>query len=280
MRSVFSLLSALTPLLLWAGGAGAQPRDMQMLLEGEPRRLTLMKELSEVSGLAVATETSVLAHNDEHGIVYEIDLQTGEPVSVFALGDPTIRGDFEGIATNGDRVFLVTSTGLIYDAERGENGHRVKFNVYDTGVSDFCEVEGLDAIDAEGGEFIILCKTPTHKDYAGRLVIYRWSLSDRLPVDEPWINISHRDFLSYREREKFRPSAVEWDPDNERLIIISARNHMFVVLNDEGRLLYKQRLLKAAHRQAEGVALMTEALVIADESGGRGRGVMSIYKER
>jgi len=279
-RRRLQVLTALAAALFGPDATFAQMSDPKTLMAGEPRRIALTKGLSEISGLATVSETSVLAHSDEHGIVFEIDLATGEPIAVFALGKPTIRADFEGVATNGKRVYLITSTGLLYDAERGEHGHRVRFNVYDTGVSEFCEVEGLDTLDAEGDEFAILCKTPRDNKFAGRLVIYRWKLSDRTPVIDPWINIALTKFLTYREREKFRPSAVEWDTDNQRLIIVSARNHMFVVLNAEGELLHKERLPKAIHRQAEGVALTAAGLVIADESGGRGPGVMSVYPAR
>ena len=271
--------AALAALCLWPQHTAAQPGDMQALLREDPRRLQLLKELSEISGLATVSPTSVLAHNDEHGIVYEIDFKTGETISAFALGDPTVRGDFEGIAKHGERVFLVTSTGLLYDAARGEHGHRVKFNIYDTGISDFCEVKGLDTAEPDDGVFYILCKTPIDPKLSGRLVIYRWSLDKREPVTEPWLDILHSEFLTGRERDKFRPSAIEWDAANERLIIISARNHMFVILNAAGELIYKKRLSRSLHKQAEGVAITADgALIIADESGGRGRGSLSIYE--
>lgn len=271
------VIAALAVLCISLTGVSAQTIDAEALLSGEPRQIALARGLSEVSGLAAVSEKSVLAHNDEHGIVYEIDLGSGKLLAVFALGEPTVRGDFEGIAASEDRVFLITSTGLLYDAERGEHGHRVKFNVYDTGVSDFCEVEGLDTVDETGDEFIILCKTLTDSRLSGRLVIFRWSLDSRKTVREPWISTEQANFLTAREREKFRPSAIEWDAENQRLIIVSARNNMFVVLDDKGNLLFKKRLSKALHRQAEGVALTEAGLVIADESGGRGRGVISIY---
>ena len=47
----------------------------------------LARGLTEISGLAVASENSVYAHNDEHGIIYEIALSNGEIVAAFALGE-------------------------------------------------------------------------------------------------------------------------------------------------------------------------------------------------
>ncbi len=110
----------------------------------------LPSELNEVSGLAAAGPDSVFTHDDEFAIVYEFRLTDGHILRTFALGDPTIEGDFEGIAAADGRVFLVTSDGLIYSAAPGENGKRVPYRVYDSGVGPRCEVEGLSQAPTAG----------------------------------------------------------------------------------------------------------------------------------
>jgi len=117
--------------------------DLKPLLDPSPQIMRLPSGLAEVSGLAVASDRTVYAHDDEHGIVYEIDVLSGEMGAIFALGHPTIRGDFEGIATYDGLIYLITSDGLLFETQIGAHKERVPFNSYSTGIGEFCEIEGL-----------------------------------------------------------------------------------------------------------------------------------------
>lgn len=245
-----------------------------------PRQSALVNGLREVSGLAMASKNSVYAHNDEFGIVYEVALADGAVKSAFALGDPTVSADFEGIAAENGRIYLVTSAGLIYEALVGAHRGRVVYNVFNTGVGAFCEVEGL-ANATEDDAFLILCKTAQVEDLQGKLTVYRWSLRDRKPVADPWLQVSYRDFLDEEEAKVFRPSAVEWDPTRNSLVILSARSRHLLVMREDGSVAAKKTLPADLHLQAEGVALTPSGdLIIADEGAGRGPGRLSVYKLR
>jgi uncharacterized protein YjiK len=248
--------------------------------DGPSQQFALVNGLREVSGLAIASKNSVYAHDDEYGIVYEIDLADGAVKAAFALGDPTVRADFEGIAAENGRVYLATSTGLIYEALTGPHRGRVRYNVYDTGVGAFCEVEGLSRAQ-NAGDFFVLCKTARIAEFENRLVIFRWNVRDRQPVAEPWMNIPYRDFLKKQNIGMFRPSAVEWDRDRKMLVVLSARSRQLVAMDEGGRLLFEKALSADIHAQAEGMTLMPSGdLVIADEGRGRSPGKLSIYRLR
>ncbi|MEM9619777.1 MAG: SdiA-regulated domain-containing protein [Pseudomonadota bacterium] len=256
------------------------PALIEFELAGPPRQLSLVNGLREASGLAMASANSVYAHNDEFGIVYEVMLADGAVKSAFALGDPTVSADFEGVATEGKRIYLVTSTGLIYEALIGGHRSRVLYNVFNTGIGAFCEVEGL-ANATEEGAFLVLCKAAQVQDLQGKLTIYRWSLRDRKPVADPWLQVSYRDFLNEEEAKVFRPSAVEWDPDRKALVVLSARSRHLMVISEDGSVAAKKTLSADLHLQAEGVALAPSGdLIIADEGAGRGPGQLSVYTMR
>jgi len=240
----------------------------------------LPSALLEISGLAAGPDNTVYAHNDEYAIVYRLDLRDGSIVSAFALGKPTAQADFEAIASAGNRIYLMTSAGLLYEALIKDHGERSHFNVYDTGLHTECEVEGL-ATGPGPGEFLILCKRAIDKKLEGRLVIYKWSLADRLPVGKPWIDLPLKDFLKSAEREHFRPSALEWRAADKRLIILSARNHMILTMSETGALLSKAELSPTVHLQAEGVAILPDGrLVIADEGAARKYGQLTVYNPK
>ena len=94
----------------------------------------LPRELEEVSGLAMTGDDRLLAHNDERAIIFEIDYLQGSIVKSFQLADMNfpVAGDFEGIAATDDKIFLVTSSGRLFEFREGASGESVLFNVYTT----------------------------------------------------------------------------------------------------------------------------------------------------
>ncbi len=243
-----------------------------------PQRFQLVNGLQEISGLAMASENSVFAHNDEFGIVYEVSLENGEVIAAFALGAITEPGDFEGIASDNGRIYLVTSAGKIYEALIGDHRKRVMFNVFDTGIGSLCEVEGLSR-GFEPGSFLVLCKSARIRDVYNTLTIYKWSVLDRRPVTEPWLQIPYAEFLSSDEAEIFRPSALEWDANRKALIVLSAQSRHVAIVSDEGAVLQTDTLSSQFHPQAEGVTITPSGdIVIADEGVRRKPGTISLYK--
>src|SRR5437867_8988129 len=83
------------------------------LRDPHAKQFHLPKQLSEASGLTMSADGRLFSHNDELGIVYQIDYTTGKIVKQFSLGTITLRGDFEGIAMNGGMMYLVASNGNI-----------------------------------------------------------------------------------------------------------------------------------------------------------------------
>lgn len=263
---------------IYASSVSAVAQQDPFQLGDRRSQFQLVRGLTEISGLAVASDSSVYAHNDEHGIIYEVALSGGEIISAFALGEPTTRADFEGIAALDGRIYLVTSTGLIYEAIIGAHRARVRYNVFDTGIGEFCEVEGITHGPAPA-EFLLICKTARQTEFDGRLVIFKWSLADRTPVVEPWLNIPLSGLLTSKERVNFKPSAIEWRIKDSSLLVLSARNQLLLNLRPDGAILLKKTLPQAVHPQAEGLAIMPSGdLVIADEGTMRLPGALTIYK--
>lgn len=239
--------------------------------------VSLMRGLVEISGLAAAGDATVFAHNDEFAIIYELDVETGESVRAFALGDPTVADDFEGVAVNDGRIYLITSAGLLYEADIADHRQRARFNIYDTGVGAFCEIEGLSQ-SPRPGALLILCKRPRKSAPQDHLNIYEWRFADRRPATQPTISVAFRDFLPSSEREAFRPAGLEWDAARETLVVLSSRSHIVYEFDKTGAFLRKSRLPPSVHVQSEGVAVMPSgAFVIADEGVGRAPGQITLY---
>ena len=111
-------------------------------------RWLLPASLKEVSGLALTADGRLLAHDDSHGRVSEIDYRRGTVVKRFAL-EPTVdHVDFEGITVADSVVFLLASNGTLYEFAEGADGAHVPYIVHDTELGSECEFEGV-AFDRE-----------------------------------------------------------------------------------------------------------------------------------
>ena len=151
LRSVLVL-----PALLLFAACGRASDESAAHSPSGLQQWALPDSLREISGLALTGDDRLLAVNDEEAIVYEIDYDDGRLVKAFALGEPTLRGDFEGIAVLGGRVWLMTSDGVLYVADEGGDGERVAYQRYVTKLGDKCELEGLAEIQVRG-TLALLC---------------------------------------------------------------------------------------------------------------------------
>jgi hypothetical protein len=269
-------LTALSAIAV-AAAPGKDSATLSAYLGQAPaKQFYLPKGLSEVSGLAVASNDTVFAHDDNYAIVYEVDLRTEKAIKAFALGKPTVKGDFEDIVARDGYVYLLTSDGRLFEAPVGANRKRVIYNAYDTGVGEHCETEGL-AFGPADGDFLILCKKPHEAGIKDRLVIYIWNLHDRRPVATPWLNVSLDGLVEKLDQANFHPSAFAWRRERGTLIIVSAKGHSAIEIDQQGHLLDRFKFDKQRHPQPEGLTLMPDGRLILSDEGPSGHGKIAVY---
>ena len=241
-------------------------------------RWELPRRLNEISGLAMTSDHRLLAHNDEVGVVFEIDYRDGSIVKEFQLADMTapVADDFEGIAVAGGQVYLVTSSGRLYEFREGVAGESVLFVVYATGLGRDCEIEGL-SYDADRRELLLMCKDARSEGLAGRLPMYRWSIDDkRLSAGTPTV-LSVRDFARQIGTNRYRPSGIERHPVSGNYFVVAANPGAIAEVTPAGEVLDAKRFTARWHRQVEGIAFAADgALIVADEGGG-GRASLTVY---
>lgn len=259
------------------GGAGQGILDRYEFSAETSKQWRLPDKLNEISGLALTGDGRLLAVTDESAIVYELDYSAGRLVKAFALGDPTVRGDFEGIAWSEGGVWLVTSDGVIYEATEGEDGERVAYDEYRTGLGQLCEIEGLTYRKSDG-MLLLLCKTIRRRSGLESLAIFAWSTSSRHPVPGQTIALPDRDVAAALRMTRLNPSGITVEEQSGNLLIVAARQRAVIELDARGSLLSARLLpLAARHRQAEGIAILPSGgILIADEGGGH-RARLAIY---
>ncbi len=222
-------------------------------------------DLTEISGLALDDQAQLHAHEDEQGIVYQIDHQAGRITRRFGLqGMP--EADFEGIAWLNDRLYLTTSSGRLYAFQRGAADAVVPYETFTDGLD--CEVEGLTR-SVDGKALLAACKNRPKGKMA--LHFHRWEPGAEQWSDEPAIRIKRSAFdplfesMGMRRPEKFQPTAITTTPTGHYLILAGKQN-MLLEVSEDGRPLAAARLDATMHRQPEGISMTDEGvLIIADE---------------
>lgn len=272
------LLAAMTA--AFSAGAQAQETLLSRLDTSKPAQsFKLDPVLAEVSGLAPASATTVFAHNDEYAIIHEVDISNGVIKRSFALGKPTIAGDFEGIALKGDAVYLITSDGMLYEAPVKKHRERARHTVYDTGLKEFCEIEGM-AIDESADAFLFLCKNAVRDKKNKRITIYRWTIADRFQDREPWLEIPLAELVPEKDRrQNFKASELQLEAQSGHLFILDANAGAILEMTQQGAPVDYRLLAPRTHPQAEGLALMPGgAIIVGDESRGAANGRLTIYR--
>jgi uncharacterized protein YjiK len=237
----------------------------------------LPDKLREISGLALTSDERLLAVTDEEAIVYEVNYRNGSLVKAFAIGDPTVRGDFEGIAILDRKIWLLASNGRLYSFSEGADGRRVPYERVNTGLGDQCEFEGL-AADKETGRLLLACKESRKKKKGLR--IYEWLAAGNDDKDVVEIDIDEDEMRDAIDAKHVNPSGITIDPQTGNLIVLTARQHAIFELSRDGRLIdVIMRLDKKRHRQAEGIAVTADGrLLIADEAN-NGPARLAIYSQ-
>ncbi len=245
-----------------------------------PLQWQLPLDLREISGLALDDSGSLFAIDDERAVIHQLDYENGGLRRRFAVGSPTLRGDFEGLAAVGDTLYALTSEGTLLRFPVGEDGDRVKAELRDTGLGERCEFEGL-TYDRGQDALLLACKRVLVRGRKRQVHVYRWPLQAGSELSPPLV-IDEDILAAAVDAEDFQPSAIAIDETDNSLWLLAARQRAVarLTVSSPGKLqLLEATVLPFAqlHRQSEGLALTEGLIMIADE-GGKQRGRLARYE--
>ncbi len=224
--------------------------------------------LREASGLARLPGGDVLTHNDEKGVVYSVSMVDFAISPRASLGAPAMDGDFEGITLLGERIYLVTSTGEIFDFAFDDTMQEavVEPDRRDSGLKDICEIEGLAHV---GRKLLLPCKTSFVDEHKKKLTVFEYSLDD----NRTGIHFSlDKDDLV--KPGKIHPTAIEVT-DTHYYVITGNR---LLVLEREGFAATTYKLKKNLHFQPEGIAVLDDGRIVIVDDNKKGTSRMTRYE--
>jgi len=215
----------------------------------------------------MSPDDRIFLHNDEKAIIYEFSPDGGDISSVLKIGDPALRGDFEGIAIIDQDFFLLTSNGQIHWIADSLSHHEaiVGSKVLDTGLAEICEAEGLTSL---GRKLLIACKKNYRKADKKQLLIYIFDPKTNDTTEYLRVKLST---LGLKKMSASGLAVV-----NDLIYVTAAKQHLLTIIDTKGDLQKHLHLNKKHHKQTEGIAVRRDGmLVLADEGGKRGR--LTIY---
>jgi uncharacterized protein YjiK len=239
-------------------------------------RWILPDALREISGLALTADGRLLVSGDERGEVFEVDHRRGVMVKAFTLGDPAVLADFEAITLAGDRVFLLTSKGTLYEFPEGADGATVAYTAHDTGLARQCEFEGV-AFDPAIHSLLLACKDVHDKALRDSLVIYRWSLR---PGNTPTVShlaVPLQRAIGSNGWDGLHPSDITVDPLTGNYVLVAAREKALIAITPAGDVVFA-RPLPGVHDQGEGLAITADGILMISDERVTGPAVITLYR--
>ncbi len=266
--------------LLFASHASAQGADPPVsmltsynLAEKNPPTARLPRELREVSGLAASRDGKVFCHNDERGLVYQINPGKGTILSQFSVGDRVLRQDYEGLAVAESLMFLITSNGKLYQFSEATPNGRAEITEYATGLGSGWDIEGL-CYDPSTRSLLLACKeNPVKKRLR---YIYAFSLKTHSLESAPRFIIDLEKLEKKWKIKQFRPSSIERHPISGSFFVLSSSDPAILEVSAAGGLLAAVSLRNAVHRQPEGLTFGADlTMYICNE--GKDHGIVVRY---
>jgi uncharacterized protein YjiK len=237
----------------------------------------LPKALKELSGFATDAEGRLFAHDDEVAVIHQIDYAKGGIVKSFALGDPPVRGDFEGITLIDGRFALTTSDGTLFLAAEGDDQHHVPYETLRTGLGARCEIEGLEYV-APDRLLYFACKSPREAALKGRLTLLAWSPKQQREVPDRTISVPLERLGDLPGKGPVRPSDLALSPADGSFAVTAAGRRAIIALSPQGEVLTAGRVPDSkALRQIEAIAFTRDGTLLLGSEGGNERGRMRVY---
>jgi len=279
------------------------PKALPYSINEPQGMLEMPVDLKEISGLTLSPGGEHLcAINDEQGIIYFINKSTGEV-------DRQVRfhgqGDYEGIETVGNKIYVIKSTGTVYEISELEK-EEVKPKKSKYILKKPNDSEGL-AFDEKNNRLLVACKSAScfhescliHTCKTTR-AIYALNLETNKFDPEPVFEINLTELQAFLKKNKsadeleifnkfiilendfipFHPSALAIHPQSRDLYILSSKGKTMMILSSSGKIIALEKLDKKIHTQPEGIVFDKDGTLYISNEGKKGRnGTISIFKQ-
>ncbi|WP_207427695.1 SdiA-regulated domain-containing protein [Pedobacter sp. SYSU D00535] len=252
-------------------------------------------ELNEISGISFVNDNLLVAIQDEEGILYFYDLKEEKVTRKYEFWKGK---DYEDLAVVGKDLFIVNSSGTIYELKNFEAGPSQPV-VHKTALQEVNNIEGL-AYDKANNRLLLGVKDiglDMHKDHKH---IYAFDLATKKLIEKEAYTISLTEVEGYFKgdqieeyskkilkaignqnlNEIFRTSALNFNPKTGNLYVLSSLNNIIAVLDKSGKIIKVLELDGKEFIQPEGLAFTSDGrLFISNEGKNKQANIIEVQYE-
>lgn len=230
-------------------------------------RVELPDELKEVSGITSMNPDQVMAIQDEKGILYSVNLNTGSIINKIKFDKDR---DYEDLCLVGDHIFILERDGDLYQYHLAEPDTVQKF---ETSFSYRNDTESL-CYDSKRNRLLLAPKEGAPEGFELPEYIkgvYAFDILSKEVNTDPICEIAEREIGRIigngGKPHQFKPSAVAIHPSSGYLYILASVGKILIVIDPlSNQIMHVQLLDSKQFPQPEGLAFdASDNLLISSE---------------
>jgi len=217
--------------------------------------------LLEVSGIEYISPGRFACIQDELGTIFIYNTSNSTIEKEIKFAGP---GDYEDLALNGNKAYIVRSDGLLFEVDLKTN----ETQELQTGFNASNNIEGL-FYEQEANRLLLAMKNPdpTHD---GQSSIYAYSLKEKKTSQQPVYSIRHKDTaLNSTAKKKLKaimPSAVAIHPVTKEIYITDGPGSRLIIMDKSGKVNTMYELGREFF-QPEGISITESGEIYISNEG-------------
>jgi uncharacterized protein YjiK len=236
----------------------------------------LPSSLVEISGISWTDDQQLACIQDEKGIIYIFNPNTGQIDFKVPFEED---GDYEDIEIIHKDAWVLKSNGTLFKVENYMDSRARRVSKFPTALSGKNDAEGL-AYDPATKTLLIACKENPFvddRDGSGYKAIYRFSLETNQLVSEPFLLISLDTVEFYKGGNSIKPSGIAIHPVTGDVYVLASAGKLLLVLTRKGEILAMIKLDQKLFRQPEGICFSPEGVLFISNEGAGQEGTIVKY---
>lgn len=223
--------------------------------------------LHEISGLTSVTSTTVACIQDENGILFLFDTEKKAIIKQIPFHT---NGDYEGVTIAGKRIFILNSSGNIFEIDDFESSN-FKVTRYQTGIP-AKDNEGL-CYDENKNMLLIGCKGKIEGDAKDKdkhsREIYGFNLDSKTLIKNPIYRFDLKTIRKITGIDKIDllTSDIAIHPITRKLYLLSSADNLMFVFEKNGNFEKIVKLNPKLFPQPEGITFLKNGDMFISNEG-------------
>jgi uncharacterized protein YjiK len=246
------------------------------LFQKQNQQWIMPKELNEISGICFIDKDQLACVQDEKGVIYIYDLESNSIEKKIRFAG---KGDYEGIAIAGNRAFVITGDGILYEIDdylttpvvtsfpinlhKNEESEAICYDKLNNRLLIALKDSKKSKVDPELFEFDL-----TKKEF---------QYSSALKIDQK--NMFFKKMKFENLKKHWQPADLTIDPVNNKILVVDAINHNLLEISSNGKLESSTSLSSEVFPHPEGIAVRNDGSIFICNDGNKdGIGTIILFE--